>query len=154
MFCFIGNCKSKEKQEVATRFGFGEVQHLDDLFRRRLRRVSGPIMACTKSSENRMCYRIALRALPEGYNIGSTGAANDLQVLLPTNRDSWRVVAVKLRHDAHCRLRATLSECQASGRLEGRRKLAQAPKQGVCVYSITIYHVNCYPLASMSGMVV
>ncbi|GBP08874.1 hypothetical protein EVAR_71562_1 [Eumeta japonica] len=87
-----------------------------------------------------LCYRIALRALPEGYNIGTMGVGSprvipkeklcqpwlrclygcNMVVLLPTNRLFSRflgVVAAKLRHDAY-RLRATCSECQP---LEGSR---------------------------------
>ncbi|GBP16209.1 hypothetical protein EVAR_72525_1 [Eumeta japonica] len=49
---------------------------------------------------------------------GSSGAVAYQQTILEI---PGRVVAVKLRHDVTCRLRATCSDCQASGRLEGRK---------------------------------
>ncbi|GBP06535.1 hypothetical protein EVAR_68925_1 [Eumeta japonica] len=76
------------------------------------------------------------------------------EVLLPTNRLFSRflgAVAVKLRHDAHlCRLRATCSECQASGRLKGRKgasqKLLRLIIITLCVISAILPTIECAKL--------
>ncbi|GBP10766.1 hypothetical protein EVAR_73665_1 [Eumeta japonica] len=67
-----------------------------------------------------------------------------------------RVVAVKLRHYAHLSASSHLFGMPGLWKVRGQKGATpETPKQGVCVYSITIYQVNCYlSLASMPGMVV
>ncbi|GBP06364.1 hypothetical protein EVAR_74138_1 [Eumeta japonica] len=78
---------------------------------------------------------------------GSSGAAAYQQTVLEIFR---RVVAVKLRHDAHL---FGMPGLWMARRQKGSSP--ETPKQGVCVYSITIYQVNCFlSLASIAGMVV
>ncbi|GBP04446.1 hypothetical protein EVAR_73907_1 [Eumeta japonica] len=74
--------------------------------------------------------------------------------LLPTSRLFSRFLGgwSLSRHDAHLSASEPLVR---NAKLLGGLRGARNPKQGVCVYSITIYQVNCYlSLASMPGMVV
>ncbi|GBP03402.1 hypothetical protein EVAR_72011_1 [Eumeta japonica] len=92
--------------KLRRKFGLGELQHLDVLlsgYRGLGEPRSGNGVPNLQRREGLwLCYRIALRALPRQIRV--CWSAKDLQVLLPTNRIleiPGRVVAVKLRHDAH-----------------------------------------------------
>ncbi|GBP09994.1 hypothetical protein EVAR_91355_1, partial [Eumeta japonica] len=87
------------------RFGLGELQHLDVLlsgYRGLGEPRSGNGVPNLQRREGLwLCYRIALRALPRviiSVPWGSSGAVAYQQTVLEI---PGRVVAVKLRHDAH-----------------------------------------------------
>ncbi|GBP05267.1 hypothetical protein EVAR_72993_1 [Eumeta japonica] len=86
------------------RFGISELQHIDVLLSvyRGLGepRSGNGVLKLLRREGLWLCYRIALRALPEGYNIGtmrvgSSGAVAHQQTV------SRFLGAVKLMHDAH-----------------------------------------------------
>ncbi|GBP02540.1 hypothetical protein EVAR_72988_1, partial [Eumeta japonica] len=96
------------------RFGLGELQHLDVLLSgyRGLGepRSGNGVPNLQRREDLWLCYRIALRALPRviiSVPWGKYVFAGLQRIFrcccLPTDcsRDSWEVVAVKLRHDAH-----------------------------------------------------
>ncbi|GBP02476.1 hypothetical protein EVAR_73702_1, partial [Eumeta japonica] len=90
------------------------------------------LVLVAEASENRKPMAmlwIALRALLEDYNIGTTGVCKGSSGAVAYQQTvlefPGRVVAAKLRHDAHVSASSYVFEYQASGRLEGRKELAQ-----------------------------
>ncbi|GBP06473.1 hypothetical protein EVAR_101592_1 [Eumeta japonica] len=138
------------------RFGLGEVQHLTFCYRgieaQEKPRFGNGVPNLQRREGLWLCYRIALRTLPEGYNSGTMGVGSPRMIpkenstnrgvvggaysaawwwyvvlLLPTDcsRDSWWMVAIMLRYDAHLSASSHLFGMSGLWKDRGQRELAR-----------------------------
>ncbi|GBP06547.1 hypothetical protein EVAR_101595_1 [Eumeta japonica] len=128
------------------RFGLGEVQHLDVLLSG-YRGLGEPRFGNgVPNLQRREGYGCAIGLLFEPYPViiavpwGKYVFAGLQRIFrcccLPTDcsRDSWWMVAIMLRYDAHLSASSHLFGMSGLWKDRGQRELAETPKQGVCIF--------------------